>query len=1086
MYRNFVKNYIFKGISALVVCLHLVSSISWAYPNTYKTVDALAVESIFQPIREVVGSFYLNQAKLEVRGIIAMALRGTKGKVRDRNDYLSHLNINSALDKRCSNRKDKLFSRIFEVTDLPYEVERGPDKGAVVINMKLRYFSPEKGLRFRVIFKGKRLDDMMDPNKISIEKYSASDKIFSGKHRTEDDAIAIDSHGFRPLGIDSDDYETFDNAVNEYGSAENDFVRYTAVPVEEWVPEYAVLNSKEDVYAFFGIKEDDAVEGRLKLDIADIYDTVNSSAEALVARAFVNGSEFVWFCSRVNRPEIIRPEYGAAYYMDGKRIAHGFSTRRGDEIYVRAGLDDKSLRHTEVPKILYHIKEYVLRQVYNPSVLIAHNYQMTSWEVLFFYVKRGYLPLNEHARDLIIDKFARHFMKDESYSIEDPEKEFGIGIEEFAELCGYFIRVMRNSEIRRFDGKMPEGVGYNLRSRPEMPEEKPFYDLHPVEIFKTEDAEDSADIADKRSLVDRIIRNMYYAEAPNDRKLLLEDRIFALMDIIPNLKTYLSDKYKKLDIINMSVFGSYPYIDEELQANDIDFLVTVKGNHFLSDEISIADFIASGFKKTDVEKLNIMIVGEENLNQGLVDNDSEFSEHWQKRFIGNTVSTLYRRNIVFAGPDFSRVEHGPEIDVFGPVVDDMLLTSYQRLYNFKSRGPENDEMRMQKIITRLYDASLLLRRIEPDSSIEPEDLYTMRLKYVKREIGFREVEEAWIRVRDEYRRIKEQKLNPVISDINKHGLIVHGMKQIKRETSDNRKKRLIYLFNEGLKPWDEIPEEYRPKDPSGVMYPEKISLSMVAHGSGYERTTCATANYGPNQKEKYALDYPCNITFVLDPAYVRAHPDKFKAVGYFFEDKKVSDDFTYRRDMIEYGIEYKKVERSAVFGMEIKPDIDELEADSIPPEAIGALIAHDDYAKELAGIIQREFPQKSIRIYNPWGGLLYDIKGREIEMNEKGIDSSGLLVHGFVQPNGEDKQARRKRVGYILGEGLKAWQDIPDEIRVKGVEGAMFPDKVSMSMVEETNGYDCTTACFGKYAPTDEDESMRMSRVFLGNILLPL
>ena len=159
-----------KAVTLVLVCLFVTDNIVWAQLNSYSPSNStLAIQSIFSPIINAVGIQHQKQVEFELSGIIAMALRGLKRDSGNLNKYKSFLNINSALDKRCSNprREDKGFvERTLEVIDCPTISEDNPER-PILIRIKTATNS-EAQKHFKIIFKGDKLDDMFNASKIEV------------------------------------------------------------------------------------------------------------------------------------------------------------------------------------------------------------------------------------------------------------------------------------------------------------------------------------------------------------------------------------------------------------------------------------------------------------------------------------------------------------------------------------------------------------------------------------------------------------------------------------------------------------------------------------------------------------------------------------------------------------------------------------------------------------------------------------------------------------------------------------------------------------------------------------------------------
>lgn len=166
-----------KAIAMAVVCLFLVNDIMWAQPtNSSPSNSTLAIQSIFNPIINAVGIQHQKQIELELSGIIAMTLRGLKRNSGNPNAYKSFLNINSALDKRCSNpRHEGFIDRTLEVVGNPTILDDNPE-GHIIIRIKT-VTNPETQKHFKIIFKGDKLDDMFDGSKIEVAQEQLGDFI---------------------------------------------------------------------------------------------------------------------------------------------------------------------------------------------------------------------------------------------------------------------------------------------------------------------------------------------------------------------------------------------------------------------------------------------------------------------------------------------------------------------------------------------------------------------------------------------------------------------------------------------------------------------------------------------------------------------------------------------------------------------------------------------------------------------------------------------------------------------------------------------------------------------------------------------
>ena len=104
-------------------------------------------------------------------------------------------------------------------------------------------------------------------------------------------------------------------------------------------------------------------------------------------------------------------------------------------------------------------------------------------------------------------------------------------------------------------------------------------------------------------------------------------------------------------------------------------------------------------------------------------------------------------------------------------------------------------------------------------------------------------------------------------DINKPGMLLHGIENLPPEAA------LQIVLNEGLKPSNE--QQYRSHIYS--MSPKKVCLAMVGKG-GFKWSTAATFGADVRTSSEH-------ISVVVNPEYVKAHANEFKAVGAFFNSR---------------------------------------------------------------------------------------------------------------------------------------------------------------------------------------------------------
>lgn len=159
---------LFRTIALVLVCLFIVNDTCLAQVcHSPSASSTLAIQSIFSPIINAVGMQHEKQVEFELSAIIAMALMGLKRDNGNPNKYKSPLNINSILDKRCSDSgREDFVERTLEITGIPAVSEDNPDK-SIVIYVKT-VSNPKNQKHFKIIFKGDKLEDMFDRTKIEV------------------------------------------------------------------------------------------------------------------------------------------------------------------------------------------------------------------------------------------------------------------------------------------------------------------------------------------------------------------------------------------------------------------------------------------------------------------------------------------------------------------------------------------------------------------------------------------------------------------------------------------------------------------------------------------------------------------------------------------------------------------------------------------------------------------------------------------------------------------------------------------------------------------------------------------------------
>jgi hypothetical protein len=192
-----------------------------------------------------------------------------------------------------------------------------------------------------------------------------------------------------------------------------------------------------------------------------------------------------------------------------------------------------------------------------------------------------------------------------------------------------------------------------------------------------------------------------------------------------------------------------------------------------------------------------------------------------------------------------------------------------------------------------------------------------------------------------YETVQEEK-PPV--DINQPGVLVTGIETVSLEV-------LNQILMEGLKPRN---EQSNPKKGYTVA-PDWVSLSMVGI-QGYKKTAAAFL-WGANEHE-----FNSSLSLVIDPSYVEAHADEFKAVGGVFDPaKSIRKDFSDPDGKILNGLQYVSGWKGVY--------ADEVHARHVAPEAIVGIIANSRFVGSLKDNIRNAFVERKITIYDVEGNI---------------------------------------------------------------------------------------------------------------------
>ena len=257
------------------------------------------------------------------------------------------------------------------------------------------------------------------------------------------------------------------------------------------------------------------------------------------------------------------------------------------------------------------------------------------------------------------------------------------------------------------------------RKRIQVPTAVPFNIPTPLELFSANVIGEKSG-ADAISIRQRLKRNIFYADAPQGLRDALPDRITALSAVVKLAIDYFACNYPDLEIINISLFGSFLYSDSP---HDIDLLVIVRGNHYLLVDISFhpADYGLQEQIPSSVEQIGISIKGEENLSRIVFDPAVSVREESQKPVLERSAAVLYHRHVTLLGPDFQEIA-GLFSENSLAEASDLLINVYHRFYLDNPKYILTPHEKARKILYRLYEASVYLYAYDPQFEISPADV----------------------------------------------------------------------------------------------------------------------------------------------------------------------------------------------------------------------------------------------------------------------------------------------------------------------------------------------------------------------------
>ncbi len=341
----------------------------------------------------------------------------------------------------------------------------------------------------------------------------------------------------------------------------------------------------------------------------------------------------------------------------------------------------------------------------------------------------------------------------------------------------------------------------------------PFRVNYPLEIF---DKSNKIDFENNKKRNSLFVRSLFYYKYNNIRNNVLERRNKIYLSLAKEIIKFMNNKYSKLEIQNISVFGSALYSENP---KDFDFLVIVKGNIFLLEEIEL--FLDDNMNSIKYS-VGISIKGEDNISLGIFDINSKTSFDEQNKIINRTGISLFRRHIPLIGYDFKENSEVFKENIYAQI-SDLLNNTYNLYYKEGGKLDLNEEQRARKILSRVYEAISYFEFIVKDNNVKSlrKEIYieyskekilledsknlfdklnliyfekTNNLKEtIEKEISFKQDEKEFLEILNKTKSLlKNEKIGnflPVVAKIvDKNGKTISFAKRIKKSGKSN-----IYL-----------------------------------------------------------------------------------------------------------------------------------------------------------------------------------------------------------------------------------------------------------------------------------------------------
>jgi hypothetical protein len=239
----------------------------------------------------------------------------------------------------------------------------------------------------------------------------------------------------------------------------------------------------------------------------------------------------------------------------------------------------------------------------------------------------------------------------------------------------------------------------------------PFKINYPLEIFHPTKEIYFMNQTEREKLFER---NIYYNLFDQRRNSLLEKKHKLFFDLGNRVLDYMKKNYPKLEILNLSLFGSSTVLENP---GDYDFLAITSGDVFDLEE-PVLELNGNGLQT------GISIKGVENYINGFKKKGECIQSKRLEQIINRTAISLFRRHLPLFGRDFINNDNEFLNNAFAQV-SDLINNSYELFYSKQENYFIPEEKRAKKLLTRIYEATTYFGAVDYDERIQKmrEEIY---------------------------------------------------------------------------------------------------------------------------------------------------------------------------------------------------------------------------------------------------------------------------------------------------------------------------------------------------------------------------